>query len=245
MRELRRRQAEASSEARSIERSWMAALARWVAQLGKARRAAVRGEVGELRILQREDAEVGHTRVAVLLWSPLPVDPCFFFCLVPSSTPRLLLFSSWTTPSCVYAFSDSRSKKRHTRGVGLRAGGRGRHHPRGSPHRSPSGQKTLQQTCCSMKTAFDAFFAKQGTYTCVHRAACSVTQLHQQTETRSHPMPSLWTPEIVRWLPPSRGGAERSTAAGRSCSRRSAQELPTLRGPSATACSALAASFWS
>lgn len=58
MRELRRRQAEACSEALSIEQSWMAALSRWKSQLGKARAAAVNGEVGEFRILQREDAEV-------------------------------------------------------------------------------------------------------------------------------------------------------------------------------------------
>lgn len=58
MRELRGRQAAACLEARSIERSWMAALARWAGQLEKARAAAIRGEVGELRILQREDAEV-------------------------------------------------------------------------------------------------------------------------------------------------------------------------------------------
>ena len=36
----------------------MSSLARWAGQLAKARAAAVSGEVGELRILQREDAEV-------------------------------------------------------------------------------------------------------------------------------------------------------------------------------------------
>lgn len=58
MRQLRERQAAACSEARSIERSWISSLARWAGQLVKARAAAVGGEVGELRILQREDAEV-------------------------------------------------------------------------------------------------------------------------------------------------------------------------------------------
>ncbi|CAM9478023.1 unnamed protein product, partial [Scytosiphon promiscuus] len=58
MRELKRRQADASSEAISIEQSWMAALGRWEAQLGKARAAAVRGEIREFWILQREDFEM-------------------------------------------------------------------------------------------------------------------------------------------------------------------------------------------
>lgn len=58
MRELRGRQAAACLEARSIERSWMSSLARWAGQLVKARAAAAGGEIGELRILQREDAEV-------------------------------------------------------------------------------------------------------------------------------------------------------------------------------------------
>lgn len=65
MRELRRRQAEACSEACSIERSWMASLARWKSQLGKARAAAVDGEVGEIRILQREDTEVREREEAL------------------------------------------------------------------------------------------------------------------------------------------------------------------------------------
>lgn len=56
--DLRGRQAAAGLEAGRIERSWMAALARWAGQLMKARAAAIRGEIGELRILQREDAEV-------------------------------------------------------------------------------------------------------------------------------------------------------------------------------------------
>lgn len=60
MRELRGRQADASREARSIERSWMASLAQWEAQLVKARAAAADAEVRDLRILQREDAEVGR-----------------------------------------------------------------------------------------------------------------------------------------------------------------------------------------
>lgn len=60
MRGLRVRQAAACLEARSIERSWMAALARWAAQLVKARAAGIGGEIGELRILQREDAEVSE-----------------------------------------------------------------------------------------------------------------------------------------------------------------------------------------
>lgn len=108
MRELRRQQAQASSEARSIERSWMAALARWVAQLGKARSAAVDGEVGELRILQREDAEVGH-RLGVFfsaLCSPLVIVsfpshvllslPLSFFFTPPSTLPCVI---------CKYAVS--------------------------------------------------------------------------------------------------------------------------------------------
>ncbi|CAB1105292.1 unnamed protein product [Ectocarpus sp. CCAP 1310/34] len=59
MRELRGRQADVSLEARSIERSWIVSLAKWEAQLVKARAAAADAEVRGLRILQREDAEVG------------------------------------------------------------------------------------------------------------------------------------------------------------------------------------------
>lgn len=58
MRELRRRQAAACMEARSIKRFWMTALARWAAQLVKARAAAISGEIEEFQILQQEDAEV-------------------------------------------------------------------------------------------------------------------------------------------------------------------------------------------
>ncbi|CAM9347331.1 unnamed protein product, partial [Ectocarpus sp. 13 AM-2016] len=60
MRELRGRQADASLEARSIERSWIASLAKWEAQLVKARAAAADAEVRELRILQLEDAETAR-----------------------------------------------------------------------------------------------------------------------------------------------------------------------------------------
>ncbi|CAN0210282.1 unnamed protein product [Ectocarpus sp. 6 AP-2014] len=60
MRELRGRQADASLEARIIERSWMVSLAQWEAQLVKARAVAADAEVRELRILQREDAETAR-----------------------------------------------------------------------------------------------------------------------------------------------------------------------------------------
>lgn len=62
MRELKRRQADAFSEARSIEKSWITALGRWESQLGKARATAVYGEIREFQILQREDLQVGVLR---------------------------------------------------------------------------------------------------------------------------------------------------------------------------------------
>lgn len=56
--ELRTRQAGACLEADSVQQAWMAALAHWKTQLGRARVMAVKGEVTELRIVQKEEAEV-------------------------------------------------------------------------------------------------------------------------------------------------------------------------------------------
>lgn len=56
--DLKRRQVEASSEAEGFRRSWMASLALWKAQLGRAQHTVAKRKAAELRVLQRRDAEV-------------------------------------------------------------------------------------------------------------------------------------------------------------------------------------------
>lgn len=56
-------QAEAQLEANSVQCSWMAALAHWKIQLGRALATAAKGDAAKLRARQKQDEEVGRTHV--------------------------------------------------------------------------------------------------------------------------------------------------------------------------------------